>query len=239
MLSAFSFGKLIKTFLPGSILTVGLYLFVEALWWVGKHGSIISILSEEKWRTVAVGLSLPVALLLGFLLNTWVWMRVNKAIKDPVIDEVDRSGYRALRQSLLKVRAEGLARITHEPDFASKGPEGFPRESLEYYFLPVVTLERLGFLWESYFSWYEFQINSAYAFIVTFFFGAVLLLVKPVTFWLKLVSAIALIVCGRLLFEALKAAARKNLLQYDRNLLILIASSLNHARENERRAGSR
>ena len=62
----------------------------------------------------------------------------------------------------LEARAiEGLTVVLrgHDP--------GAPRVHLHDFFLPVMDLDRLTFLRESYLSWFEFQINSAVALLLT------------------------------------------------------------------------
>jgi hypothetical protein len=56
---------------------------------------------------------------------------------------------------------EGLAVVLRGQD------PGAPRVHLHDFFLPVMDLDRLTFLRESYFSWFEFQINSAAALLLT------------------------------------------------------------------------
>ena len=53
-----------------------------------------------------------------------------------------------------------------EADFATPQANSPLRSSLENFYLPTISLDRLNYLWESYFSWYEFQINTAAALLI-------------------------------------------------------------------------
>jgi hypothetical protein len=102
------------------------------------------------------------------------------------------------------------------------------RESLEYFYLPLVSLERLNYLWESYFSWYEFQVNTGFA--VLFSTPSVMFLTwvkmepSPWSRFLGVAAGVTVFVA--LLFWWLWIAARENRAEYQRNLMLLIAGSL-------------
>lgn len=110
----------------------------------------------------------------------------------------------------------------------------FPRPpTLEYYYLPVVTLTNLNYLWESYFCWYEFDINSAAALILSLPASVFLLWVKFRHTQFLLVGLILLllaVICA--LYKMLTRAAVKNLVSYEKNLMLLITGALASAAKN-------
>jgi hypothetical protein len=221
MFGAFSFGKIIKTILPGTILCLGVLLLVEALGWKFRGSSVLWFLSEEKRLTAFTAALVPLSLMLGFFLNTFLWMTVNKRVRRIARRDVDAEGYANLRKAILRRRNEGLARLA--TDFAVSEP---PRESLEYYFLPRITQERLGFVWESYFSWYEFQMNSAYALLLASVPAGYYLNVILVSERARWVLPAIVFLAAVLAALALCRAALANHCAYERSLLVLIAGSL-------------
>lgn len=72
MFSAFSFGKIIKTILPGAILTTALLLLIESLWglWQPEAGFLLGRI-PENWITPVTAALIPLSLILGFYLNTF------------------------------------------------------------------------------------------------------------------------------------------------------------------------
>lgn len=101
-------------------------------------------------------------------------------------------------------------------------------QSLEYFYLPVVTLERHNQLWESYFSWYEFQANTAFAVLLLaaalIFYLCVRPLQPPHEFWACAVVIVVSIVGAVMLL----IASIMNLLEFDRKFLVLVAASLDY-----------
>jgi hypothetical protein len=116
---------------------------------------------------VTAGL-IPVSLLLGFFLNTFAWMSLNSRMDARKAAELPKI-YTEMREKL----TEGLWTRT-AAYFAKRnlGLTDVPKppyapEYLAYYYLPVVTLENLNYLWESYFCWYEFDVNTICALVLS------------------------------------------------------------------------
>lgn len=185
-------------------------------------------LSDKDRLTALVTLLLPVSLLLGFLLNTVVWVSVNPAKKTHARAEVDKR-FVGLRDVIARVRDSELSELrTDAPD-----AKPWPRESFEYYFLCSVEVERLAHLWESYFSWYEFHINSAFA--IPLFAGSTALYAGlsffgagPLVGHCLLAGATVLVsvATGVACLVGLSKSATRNLVEYEKGLLLLIAGSL-------------
>ena len=121
-----------------------------------------------------------------------------------------------------------------EADFATPQANSPLRSSLEYFYLPTISLDRLNYLWESYFSWYEFQINTAAALLILVpgEFFLVWVAVRPVYPELFIALVLTLIPLTILLAVGLWQAAKRNLVEYRKNLLLLITGSLTHSRKS-------
>jgi hypothetical protein len=222
MLSAFSFGKIIKTFLPGSLLCAALLLIAEALAQALGGPSIVQIIANKDVIVATTAALLPLTLILGFVLNTVVWFAINRWMRALVGWRLGKSAaYVALRSALLDRLRVGLKRVA--PKLGAVDPK---LESLDYFYLPVVTLERHNQLWESYFSWYEFQTNTALATVLLAAALVFYLWVKPLqpsheTIACELVIVVSIAGAAMLLW-----AAAGNLIQYERKLPVLIAGAL-------------
>lgn len=196
-LGAFSFGKIIKTFIPG-VVALGLPLFLfealyfseladsrlaarEAFWSFFLRNSFFFGQSQHDAPLSVAAISLlllPLALIMGFLLNTVFWLffhnfcwdcakgkqvegRLHRSVVKFTSCRVDDT-YRELRQQLEALARAGLD--TTFPNLQAK-----PKKiHLPGFFLPMIDINKLGFLRESYFSWYEFQLNSVFAMILSF-----------------------------------------------------------------------
>lgn len=232
MFSAFSLGKIIKTILPGAILTAGLLLLLDglwALWWPGT-GFLLGNVPKD-WITPVTAALVPLSLILGFFLNTFVWMVLNPRIRARSDAELAATVYAPLRKNLTKgLWAESLACFAKLDRASAKIPLPDRPPPLEYYYLPVVMLAHLNYLWESYFCWYEFDINSACALLLSVPAALFLLCVKlwqsPSLLFALIVLLLAL---SLTLSTMLTRAAVKNLVSYEKNLILLICGSLTKA----------
>jgi hypothetical protein len=173
-LSSFSFGKIIKTFIPG-LLAAGAPLLVGellyrlsssqgcplgvGLWRCFFGGSFFwSVVLADPTRAAAFGAALvPLSLILGFSINTLLWLCVNEPCRRWCDARLDPA-LLAARGRLESMALAGLGRL------ASGSPR---RVHLPDFFLPRLDLQKLTFLRESYFSWFEFHLNSAAALSLT------------------------------------------------------------------------
>ncbi len=231
MFSAFSFGKIIKTILPGSILSGALLLILDATWHLTTGKSAVVELVHKEWVTVIAAALVPISLILGFLLNTLVWLSLNKQLRKEAEAGLEGTAYPKLRQRLSNALWADLSPYLGTDSAGSGRPEGHPRESLEYFYLPVMSFTNLNYLRESYFSWYEFQINTALA---TAAFIPCSLVRLGTRMWatspcLFVAIAIVLLLFTIFLFRTLRGAAIKNLTEYEKNLLLLIVGSVTAA----------
>jgi hypothetical protein len=236
MFSSFSFGKIIKTILPGFILTAAIIFLIEAIarWYGGAGGSLIAMIAAKELLATVTAVLVPVSLILGFLLNTGVWFCCNSTLRSQVDAQLSSTVFPDIRQKLMARMWDNISKELKAPDVAKRQFENPTRESLEYFYLPVISLDRFNYLWESYFSWYEFQINTAAA-LMPLMLGEFILLwvaVRPTHPELFLLSALTLLPLTLLLVVGLWYAAKRNLLEYRKNILLLIAGSLVFAGKN-------
>lgn len=144
MFSSFSFGKVIKTILPGFILTGAIVFVVEALarWNSGSAGSLIAFISTRDALATVTAVLVPVSLLLGFLLNTLVWIGFNPTLRSQVDAELSSTVFADMRQKLTTRMWESISQELSKPDLAIRQTESQMRTSLEYFYLPTISLDR-------------------------------------------------------------------------------------------------
>ena len=230
MYGAFSFGKIIKTILPGSILAATLFAIVEELWFRAYGTSLLVTLVQKEAATVAGAALVPLSLILGFLLNTIVWLNFNRRIRRSVKSELEKTPFAQLRAALCElVQYDVNGKMGQARADACKDTWPDPL-ALEYYFLPAITVERLAYLWESYFSWYEFQLNTSCALAASgIAVIGVLLHRQPMSPQWTGVLCVSIAVACVALCGMLWRAAVKNMAAYEKNLVLLIAGSVNAA----------
>jgi hypothetical protein len=227
MYSAFSFGKIIKTILPGSILAGTLFLVADTLWLHFYKTSLLVVVIAKEATTIAGAALVPASLILGFLLNTFVWMYINRIVRRRVDAELATTPFAPLREALCeRMRREievelGVART----QLCAGRWTG--RLTLEYYFLPALTVDHLTYLWESYFSWYEFQLNTICALAVACAASIVVIVVRAPFGG----GAIVLISSGLALLcvatcRMLWRSAVRNMVSYEKNLVVMIARAI-------------
>lgn len=230
MFSAFSFGKIIKTILPGSILTFGLILIIEIVLRsnYGAGASLMAKLADKDLGPVIAAVLVPVSLILGFFLNTAVWAWCNTTMRAQSDAVLATTVFPDIRRQLAARLWQTISKQLDDPSIAKRQLENPTRESLEYFYLPAMSLDRLNYLWESYFSWYEFQMNSAMA-LLFLIPGEVLLS------WIAtdsghreffLLCTLTCVPLTLLLAWGLWRAAKQNLTEYRKNLILLITGSL-------------
>lgn len=228
MFSAFSFGKIIKVILPGAILTTAFLLILEAIWGLlfPGDGFLLAKVPTDWVTPVSAGL-IPLSLILGFFLNTFTWMALNQRMRSRCDAELNTTIYRSMREQFSGAIWTGYS--NHLIKSGLTPPQTTPpsRASLEYYYLPWMDLTNLNYLWESYFCWYEFDINSACALVLCFPSAVLLLWVKmPQCHMLLIFLTIPLLLLAVVIYRVLSRAAVRNLTSYEKNLMLLINGSL-------------
>lgn len=232
-LSAFSFGQLIKTFLPGLIASAAPLLVFEALYqW--KHpaapASWLDVLRQSfTYRVLSPNLAgsitllVLVALLLGFALNSLHWVLFHsfcrKRCVSPPLEEAKKELERKVRNALEEVLPGRYQR---------------PEPSLPGFFLALVDLPKHSHLRESYFAWYEFHMNalSALGLVLLTFVGTSFALTAHWQIgWrseLRLVLAVAAVFALSMAF--LWVAALRNLRTYEERYFWFLIGTLHALR---------
>jgi hypothetical protein len=231
LFSAFSFGKIIKTVLPGSLLFATLVLVVEAIWRLVENESPLAILAKNELIAPFSGVAIIFSLILGFLLNTFVWITLNKQFRAASDAELKDTIFYRIRNKLSSDLWDNVVSYLDNNDASfGQNERNSTRVSLEYYYLPYLSLENLNYLWESYFSWYEFLLNTACAFAVLaasgiFFFGVLWIVVWDLEWGLLILVGVLMAVTAVFIYMGLRRAALRNLVNYEKNLMFLLMGS--------------
>lgn len=234
-LSAFSFGQLIKTFLPGLIASTSPLLVLETLYELRRTtvpASWLDFLRQSfTYRVVSpnlagsVTLLVLVALLLGFSLNSIHWMFFHELCRG-------RCTSKELKE--MKGKLKTIVKRTLGEVMPGSHPELDP--SVEGFFLHKVDLAKLTFLRESYFAWYEFHMNSLMALILvvlTFICTSLVLAIHWQVAWsgeAMLVLSVILACAGAIAF--LWKAALRNLTMYEVRLFWFLIGTLSSGEKN-------
>jgi hypothetical protein len=214
---AFTFGSLIKTFVPGRM-----WLLALLLVWFDLHAAVPKVippaaLPPADEQSILVVLAVPAAILLGLLSNIVVFMGVN--------DWLVRTPLRAREPSLFSLY-DGLVRqVRHEhwttlacPDQALEGPFMHYADP-DFLILRHVGVNDLAFVREQYWYHLEFQLNLLLAVSA----ALVALFIAPGLSAPERVSA--LLVLGSLCWF-LRQAALKNYGRHIAKMCTLMAATL-------------
>jgi len=153
---AFTFGSLIKTFIPGFVWAIALLLVWRDL--RGLMTDIIPpVLSVSGWESTAVVLAVPAIVLLGLLSNILVFMGVNDVLVRNPVKRSDKLLF-ALHDGLeQQVRAKYWDRMkTVVPGLKDTF---FRYADAELLILKEIGLSELIYVREQYWYHMEFQVN--------------------------------------------------------------------------------
>lgn len=200
----------------------------------------VASVDNSSRGTVLGLLVIPVSLMLGFLLNTIVWLIVNSVFRKIVRNNLGPSEKEALAK--LEKFTESIA-----DHFQIQKTKQSWNPHLPSLLLPSLDTQKVGHLHQSYFSWYEFPINSALAilfFAVSYYSVAKLLSNR----WkLSMCNALLFLVAGPNIIFILVAvltfvmvySAYKNLKRYEERAIWLMLGTLYEAQTkqlNEKRS---
>jgi hypothetical protein len=125
---------------------------------IARESFLYRVILKDSARVTAFGATLVLfSLTLGFFLNAALWMWMNPRFRTRV--ERKLGGEFKLARAQLEARGGEAFLATGVPQRPNTVP-------LQAFYLPVLDLEKLSFLSESYFSWYEFALNSAAALVL-------------------------------------------------------------------------
>lgn len=247
--SAFSFGKIIKTFIPGLIATFALLFWAELLHLLQEQ---ISSAPQDMalWRlilsksffyqrlfnsttsqsaTLIGAILVPLALTLGFFLNTLHWV----CFHNPCRKFFERGLAENTKTSRKKI--ESLARRAYRRTFPGHVVDReIPDVAIESFALAYIDLGKYTYLRESYFAWYEFQMNSFTAVSLTLLSYVATFLILSARWgfdiWRIVGYALIPLVLTGLVLWLLWKAAEENLVQYQSRMLWFIIGSIYFAK---------
>jgi hypothetical protein len=216
---AFTFGSLIKTFLPGFVWLISILICAVLLLDAGTD-----IWTQVKAKDqAALVLAIPASILLGLLSNVAVFMGLNNWL---VRDPMDK------KHAALSGLLEELKRRVRQQCWGELAPQdGLDREQFfesidpEYIALERIGVEKLAYVREQYWYHLEFQLNLMLSLVVLFTLLAAISLAHAescleflsIAFW----TAIGYLFCGGLLI-----AARKNYCRHIAKMASLMTALL-------------
>lgn len=161
---AFTFGGLIKTFIPGFVWLVALWLF-----WRGAEALVPVIpamphVPDSQWGNALI-VAIPVAILLGLLSNIVVFMGVNDVLVRLPVRKKSETLFRLYDWVINRLREEYreqlncLERPIQDAFVSHADPE--------YLVLETVGVEHLAYVREQYWYHMEFQLNLLLAIFVS------------------------------------------------------------------------
>ena len=156
---AFTFGRLIKTFLPGIVLFAASLLYLDTILTLLGADFVVTrwAIDNPILTTVA---TVPASVILGIFLNTIVFGGLlDTLVRKPV--DTKMAEFNGKRDQVIDATIDksGLKELI-EPDLMQ-----YFRKKLDFeaFLLPRTDLNKLVFLQESYWYYLEFQINIALA----------------------------------------------------------------------------
>jgi hypothetical protein len=219
---AFTFGSLIKTFLPGFVWLIALGIVaVDIAQWRHQESWVWEIL-KTKDQAVLV-LAIPLSILLGLLSNVAVFMGLNdRWIRTPFKTE-KRALYDLHRQLSKKLRDDCWAVL------AAKAPE-LPRNCDDCIDSEIIIIERIGvekfaYVREQYWYHLEFQLNLLLSLMAAFaalFVSALL----NASGWRSFAYAALCVVTAYFVRQWLLKAAKKNYSRHIEKMASLMTALL-------------
>ena len=159
LFGSFSFGSLIKTFLPGLVLffVVLVYLELFAFWTHEYIGIFEYLFSKPVLLTI---LSIPASIILGVTLNSIVFSGLSEYLLENRHEKNNKSFYNFRKSVIEKSNKKMLTYF----GFSEQHEEIFKQViDPRYFFLHKISLDNLMYLRESYWYYLEFQLNTLVA----------------------------------------------------------------------------
>jgi hypothetical protein len=225
---AFTFGSLIKTFLPGFVWLIALGIVaVDIAQWRHQEAWVWEIL-KTKDQAVLV-LAIPLSILLGLLSNVAVFMGLN--------DRWIRTPFQTEETALYKLHAQLSKKLRDDcwAVLAAKHPE-LPRDCDDCIDSEIILVERIGvekfaYVREQYWYHLEFQLNlllSLMAVFAALFVSAFL----NASGWRAFAYAALCLVAGYFFRKWLLKAAKKNYSRHITKMASLMTALLSAAAKN-------
>lgn len=222
VLGVFTFGRLIKTFLPGLILFSSLLIYVEIIGFVlfGKLTLSRLILGDSA---LFITLLIPSSIIAGIFSNTLFFAYAN----DFFISGHHRREYPEFyefEKHITKLIKQQISTDIGVPEYLRPGFERYL--DVGHFVLDKTPLDKLIFLQESYWYYMEFQVNGILATI----FAAPAIALSWVLFslqnglasYLVLLVLVTMMVLSMFLFKVMRDGAMKNYDRHKKNHFSLI-----------------
>jgi hypothetical protein len=167
---SFTFGSLIKTFLPGVVwlLAIGV-LETDISRLLGLEPFLLTIARDSAQVTLVLALGFPAAILLGLMSNIVVFMGVN--------DRLVRTPVRSANKDLFALYDHLAARVRDRCWPSAGLPDAAQRKifdthtDVEIIMLAVIDQDKMAYVREQYWYHLEFQMNLLLS-LVALFAGA-------------------------------------------------------------------
>jgi hypothetical protein len=161
LFGAFNFGRLIKTFLPGLILFIGLLFYIDILlYYLIGHPKVVPYFLQKDLQFLT--LSIPSSIILGIFSNTLFFSEaMDRLIEIP--NKKKRPAFYRYEESLKqKINEYYIDRL----NLTDEEQDGFRQfNDPRHFLLHKQDLEKYMFIQESYWYYLEFQINILLALI--------------------------------------------------------------------------
>ncbi len=220
---AFTFGSLIKTFIPGFVLLMAVVLLEAGLEQLAGSEPVLWTYARTQAQAALV-LAIPAAILLGLLSNIVVFMGVN--------DKLVRLPVRAANRELCALYDALAQRVRDRYWNALEGADPALRTAFNAHIDPELVLlhgigvDKIAYVREQYWYHLEFQLNLLVS------IGAValalviwILLSQPVSPW-RIFLAASCAVPAALAMRGLVVAARKNYARHLAKIATIMAAAL-------------
>lgn len=221
---AFTFGSLIKTFIPGFGWLIALLLIWRDLHsWVPALPPLPPVPTSSDQQNALV-LAIPIAVLLGLLSNIIVFMGVNDGLVRRPVERANPQLFALYRLAVRRMRDQYWTSLDcTDAALRRSFDEHIDPEIL---MLPTVEVTRLAYVREQYWFHLEFQVNLLFATFV----GLLALLASPEIAGAPRVEAAwrggtAVVLLGGACWLLLRAA-RKNYCRHVAKMTSLITATL-------------
>lgn len=204
---AFTFGSLIKTFLPGFVWLIAIAVVaVDVAQWL-RQGAAVWEFLKNKDQAVLV-LAIPASILLGLLSNVIVFMGLN--------DRWIRTPFKQSEPALSRLHAQLSKKLRDDcwAALAAKYPD-LPRDCDDCIDSEIIIVERIGvekfaYVREQYWYHLEFQLNLLLSLFAMFVALVISVFLNAATWPRAFVFAGGLVIAGMVVRKWLLAAAKKN-----------------------------
>lgn len=228
---SFTFGSLIKTFLPGLMWLCGLVIFeMDIATWRGATSYAQDFM--HAFPQAAIILAIPVSILLGVFSNVIVFMGLNDHL---VRNPAKKSGVGSTTSELYELVCSKIREFTWEPIDTSAAPADCTSNACvdaEILVLNELGVAQLSFVREQYWYYVEFLMNLMLAlWVLAAAFCLRFWITEENEFAFRASAMTIAVVC--LLSWFLVRAARKNYCKHLAKMLSLILSVLSKQQRAE------